>query len=390
MRIRKNESDLRKRLLELASQLSSAAGAQTKARIRKVHLGKRIAVMASMNGSFKRHLDLLRANFANPREIDIAHISPKLHLVEAETPDSDLFNAASLLWSVPVSKGFGRRMRYLVKDEDNGKLIGIIGLTDPVFNLTPRDAWVGWTSKMRMERLIHVMDAFVLGAMPPYNRILGGKLVALLAASREVVSDFRAKYHSYQSIISKSMKDPHLVLLTTSSALGRSSLYNRLRLPGSVQYLTDVDMGRVPTWYTQGYGHFHIADRMFFDLQKVLFRRKHPYAAGNRFGDGPNWRIRVIRQAALELGINTDVLQHGIRRQVYVIPLASNTRAFLLGEARLPRYITNTGAETTDYWRMRWAFPRSERCPDWRNWNSGGIITNLSRLHKQAMAQEGG
>ena len=214
--------------------------------------------MASMNGSFSDHLALLREYLANPCEIDVNKIKPFLSVVAAGTEDSHLFNAASLLWSVPVSRGFGRRMRYLVRDKSNGKLIGIIGLTDPVFNLTPRDAWIGWNADDRAERLIHTMDAFVLGALPPYNKILGGKLVALLAASSNVVRDFRRKYREYEGIISKKGKNPRLVLLTTSSALGRSSLYNRLRIPKSVAFLTGVENDRVSTWYTRGYGHFHI------------------------------------------------------------------------------------------------------------------------------------
>jgi len=388
MRLTKNEVQLRKRLREMASQLIDVARARKKADIRRLHVEKRISVMASMNGSFERHLELLRANLANPREIEIRSISPELCRVESGTSESDIFNAAGLLWSVPVSKGFGRRMRYLVRDATNHKLIGVIGLTDPVFNLTPRDAWIGWTSQDRAERLIHVMDAFVLGALPPYNKILAGKLVALLATSKEVVRSFRRKYRTYEGVISGSKKDAHLVLLTTSSALGRSSLYNRLRIPGSVEYLTGIEMDRVPTWYTQGYGHFHIPDEMFRELQGVLVRRKHPYANGNRFGDGPNWKIRVIRKAAGELMIDPCILLHGIRRQVYVVPLASNTRAYLLGQAKHPAYITKSVSEITDFWRERWAFARSERFPDWRNWNSGGLITLLNRLHKRAAAQE--
>ncbi len=383
IKLTKCELDLRNSLMELVGRLPRAASKLAKQHIRRLHAGKRIELMATMNGSFKHHLDLLRANLAKPCDIAIEAIAPSLHLVKSETLESELFNAVSLLWSVPVSKGFGRRMRYLVKDATNGKLIGIIGLTDPVFNLTARDTWIGWSSQDRAQRLIHVMDAFVLGAVPPYSKILGGKLVALLATSKEVVRHFRRKYRDYQGVISSTKKDPHLVLLTTSSALGRSSLYNRLRIPGSVEYLTEVETERVSAWYTQGYGHFHIPDDMFRELQNVLVRRHHPYATGNRFGDGPNWKIRVIRKAARELRIDAEVLRHGIKRQVYVAPLASNARAYLCGQAKCPRYMNKTITEITDFWRTRWAMPRSQRYPDWLKWNMGGLITTLSRLHNR-------
>jgi Druantia protein DruA len=38
-----------------------------------------------------------------------------------------------------VSRGYGRRMRFLIWDQSNEKLIGLIVLGDPVFNLRVRD-----------------------------------------------------------------------------------------------------------------------------------------------------------------------------------------------------------------------------------------------------------
>ncbi len=388
MQLTPSERELRNQLLELTGHTAAMSGELTKRQIREVHLAKRVAVMAAMNGSYDYQLRCLRENLAAPREIDLTQASPVLTRVETNTPEADLFSAASLLWSVPVSRGFGRRMRYLVKDAFNGKLIGLIGLTDPVFNLAPRDRWVGWTSADRKKRLVNVMDAFVLGAVPPYAQLLGGKLVALLATSCEVVADFRTKYRTYSGVISKTGKDPRLVLLTTSSALGRSSLYNRLRIPGSVAYLTNVAPDRVSNWYTQGYGHFHISQEMFARLQDTLTRRGHPYAKGNKFGNGPNWRLRVIRQAAIELGIRAEVLQHGIHRQVYVAPLASNAQEYLLGKAKRPEYLVKSSSEISAFWRERWAKPRADRFPRWRQWNAGGMIAHLNRIHSRA-AEEG-
>ena len=389
MKLTSREYSLRKYLLGMAEQFHSLSSTPSKKQLRAFHSERRLAVMATMNGSFDRHIELLRTNLANPREINISEIDPQLVTVAASTHDSELFNAASLLWSVPVSKGFGRRMRYLVRDKSNGKLIGIIGLTDPVFNLAPRDAWVGWDARGRKENLIHMMDAFVLGALPPYSKILGGKLVALLATSSEVVRNFHLKYCGYRGVISEKKKRSQLVLLTTLSVLGRSSIYNRLRIPQGVAFLTDIENDKVPTWYSQGYGHFHIDKEIFTQLQDVLIRRNHPYAKGNKFGEGPNWRIRVIRQAATELRIKVDILKHGVRRQVFVIPLASNTRDFLLGKTESPQYITETIYRITDYWIERWAIPRAERCPQWENWHLGGIIANLRRLHTKSMEING-
>jgi hypothetical protein len=56
---------------------------------------------------------------------------------------------------VPVSNGFGRRFRYLVWDGHNGKLISIIAIGDPVFNLSVRDNLIKWDVKCRGQRLVN-------------------------------------------------------------------------------------------------------------------------------------------------------------------------------------------------------------------------------------------
>lgn len=383
MRLSRKERELRTRLLELAKTLPEDEQKLSKEQIRGFHEYQRYSRLVKLDGSFNNVVRLLQKNLANPGEIEIGGIRPRLIPVRGDTTESRLFIAATLYWSVPVSSGFGRRLRFIVRDERNGKLIGIIGLTDPVFNLGPRDNWVGWSCDERKDRLVHVMDAFVLGALPPYSKLLGGKLIALLATCREVVKYFRAKYGKSEGIISRRKKNPRLVLLTTTSALGRSSVYNRLRIPGRVEYLTGVEADRVERWYTKGYGHFHISESVYEGLMEVLSRRNHPYATGNRFGDGPNWKIRVIRQASVELGIEARLLRHGIKRQVYIVPLAENTRSFLLGKSKVVRYKTLPVRDITDFWCERWAKPRSRRYPDWVDWNSGEVIQELKLLRSK-------
>ena len=91
-----------------------------------------------------READLLDY-FANGSEVDPRAITPAVRPVSSNL-DSQLFKFASLHWSVPVSQGYGRRNRFLIWDQSNGKLIGIFALTDPVFNLGVRDRLIGWTS----------------------------------------------------------------------------------------------------------------------------------------------------------------------------------------------------------------------------------------------------
>ena len=99
----------------------------------------------------------LRTSFDISRrgaEINPAAITPVLERVFADTWQADLFRLASLTWSVPVSNGFGRRLRYLVWDAHNEKLISLIVIGDPVFNLFVRDNLIGWNVGDRGARLI--------------------------------------------------------------------------------------------------------------------------------------------------------------------------------------------------------------------------------------------
>ena len=85
------------------------------------------------------------------------------------------------------------------------------------------------------------MELNVCGAIPPYNEILGGKLVALLATSPQVISDYRDRYSDKRSEIASRLKGEDvcrpadLVYVgTTSLYYVGSSQYNRLKIPGYI------------------------------------------------------------------------------------------------------------------------------------------------------------
>jgi hypothetical protein len=300
-------------------------------------------------------------HFASGSDIDPERVTPRLELINAETWQSDLFRLATLSWSVPVSAGFGRRMRYLVWDDYTAKLMGVIALGDPVFNLKARDQKIGWDVEDRAERLVNVMDAYVLGALPPYNQLLGGKLISCLIRTREVRDDFAEKYAESRGIISRKRKKAQLVMVTTSSSLGRSSIYNRLKL-GGLEYFS-------PVGFTGGWGHFHVPDTLFASLRDYLRDADHKYVDGHEFGDGPNWRLRTIRAAFDALGFDADMLRHGIEREVFICNLAINTSKVLRGESTKALYrglktVTEVGALARD----RWMVARAERVPAYREW----------------------
>ena len=335
--------------------------------VRTLHRAQREERLRTNREFIAAKAEKLLGHFASGREIDATRISPILERVSAGTWQGDLFRLASLTWSVPVSNGFGRRMRYLVWDEHNGKLIGLIAIGDPVFNLAVRDRLIDWDTHDRSARLVNVMDAYVLGAIPPYNALLGGKLVACLLRSRDLYDDFAQTYGGSTGIISKEEKKARLLAVTTSSSMGRSSVYNRLKLRGQ-QYLKSIG-------YTGGWGHFHIPDRLFAELRDYLRDIDHTYADQHRFGQGPNWRLRTTRAALSALGFKEDMLRHGIQREVFICELAKNAAKILrTGKGKPDVGDLLTAKEISELALVRWMVPRAARMPEFKDWNSGDLV----------------
>lgn len=315
--------------------------------------------------------DQLLGYIASGSEVDPNQIKPRLHQVEPDTIESKLFRYACLHWSIPISDGYGRRLRFLMFDDSNNKLIGLFALGDPVYAIKARDEWIGWDSKAKAARLYHVMDAYVLGAVPPYSRLLAGKLVALATACDEVRKAFAQRYRNRVSLISGKKRKPHLALITTTSALGRSSLYNRVKVESRLVF------ERVG--FTGGWGEFHFSDGVYEDLSDFARKRCAPTAKQAKWGSGFRNRRELVRKALIKLGLSQEMLNHGIQREVFTAPLATNAREFLRGEHRRLRYHKLTFAGAVEFWRNRWLLPRAGRdisfrdfdSSEWRLWKTG-------------------
>ncbi len=329
---------------------------ENKKDIRRLHASSRSDKYQKNKDFLEKKEEKLLTFFANGDEIDIEKFWPKLEVVEANTLQSDIFRYATLIWSVPVSQGFGRRVRFLVWDEYTSKLVGLFALGDPVFNLSCRDKWIGWDHEDRAERLYNMMDIFVLGSVPPYNTLLGGKLVAMLATSDHVQEIIRRRYEGKKTVIQGKNKNSRLALLTTSSALGKSSIYDRIRFNDRVLYQRIGE--------SKGWGHFHLNHGLFGDLRFYLEDVKEGAVLGNRFGEGPNWKIRTARAALSQIGLPEEILKHGIKREVYGIPLAYNFKDFLMGkETELEKFDLKFD-DLASHWKERWLKGRAKKKPE--------------------------
>ena len=191
-----------------------------------------------------------------------------------------------------------------------------------------------------------IADLTVCGALPPYNEILGGKLVAMLLVSPEIVQEYQRRYGRTPSIIASSMagrpvsRPAELVFIGTTSLYGqRPSQYDRIRIPDGLEPgnggLRYEYLGR-----TRGLGTFQFGDQTAVELARLVAQSKSGQQVNSVFGEGVNPRLRKIRDGLDALGLATDkLLDHGAPRLVYGVRLARNVRAYLLGMDKSPKYL---------------------------------------------------
>jgi len=333
---------------------------------RLIHQRHRQFVLMENADFISKYEDQLIKEFAHGHEINLEDFQVIVSEVKNDL-DEKLFKYASLTWAVPVTQGYGRRSKFLVKDKVNNKLVGIFALGDPVFNLSPRDNLIGWSKQDKIDRLFNVLDAFVLGAVEPYRRLIAGKLIALMVVSNEVQQIIKEKYANKSSIIQGEIKNSTPVLFTTTSALGKSSIYNRVKFKERLVFRS--------TGYTKGFGHFHFSDDLFDDLKRLVEDRDD-FRTG-KFGQGPNYRFRTIRQALQVLGLEGDMLKHGIQREVYLAPLGAEWVSFLLGETRKFESFSYPQQEMSEFWLNRWAKNRLFNRPEIVDFNTDQIRLSI-------------
>lgn len=327
--------------------------------IKNAMLIKRDEVIFKNKTWIDKHIDLAKKNLANGYDALHSEIDPIIEVCETQK-QHDLFRIFRYYWSSPYSEYVGRRIRLIIRDKAllNRPVIGIAALGSPIIHIPARDEFIGWNVSTRTKNLIYAMDAYVIGALPPYNYLLGGKLMSYILASKEVREIYRKKYKDKITLIDKREAN-QLVGIFTTSLYGKSSQYNRLKYNDELLYK--------PIGETKGFGTLHLSEETIEKMQEYLKSKK--VFVTNKFGDGPSWTMRVIHRAGEMLGFDPDLLlKHSFKRNIYFIPLAKNWKEFLNGENKRPLYYNYTKSELVSFWKERWLENRKKNID---------IITNV-------------
>lgn len=224
---------------------------------------------------------------------------------------------------------------------------------------------------------INMMEITICGAVAPYNALLGGKLVAMLLTSPEVVTEYERKYKNACSVIASSTagravkRRPNLVLLgTTSLYAAGSAMYNRISIPaeavggakgGAVRY---QELGK-----SVGFGSIQFSTGTIDEIEAIISATAGGRQINHIFGEGVSPRLRKMRAGMEAVGLPPDkMLQHGSQRIVYGVALAEQFQDVMLGRRTYkPRYIfpfddpKGATSKIADYWIARWLNKRIGR-----------------------------
>lgn len=361
---------LKQNICEALNKKAQLQVNNSKSAARAMHQQARIARLDHAQAWITSTWPKLEAYFADGDQIIPSAVSPTLIPVETQE-HKDLFRMARYTWSLPYSKGYGRRMRFLVIDNSNNCLIGILGLQSAPIDFRLRDQDIQYPEGQKVSMVNQTMDIFTLGAIPPYNQLLGGKLMVYTAASQEIRMAYQAKYADATTEITKQVIPPHLVLLTTTSAFGRSSIYNRVAFLGP----QDPAFRRIaePLGMTKGYGTFFL-ETLYPDIKEFLTQAG--YKPNKGFGEGPKPVWQNISKAMTLLKISGG-LNHGVKREVWSIPLAKDAWEYLSGTVPNPTYYPETFPQLANWWQERWLLPRAERVSSWAEHRKTAVTESI-------------
>ena len=249
----------------------------------------------------------------------------------------------------------------------------------------------------------NLLEITTCGAIAPYNRILGGKLVALLILSPRIGADYRRRYAS-PSIISSQMKnrpvirDSALVYLgTTSLYVHGSSQYNRLRLPAGTIAPEQESICYNAIGQTSGFGTIQFSAETSKAIDAYLAFEHDFREVNSVFGEGTSPKLRKLKMGLRRLGFDPDkLIQHRHHRLIYGAPLFPKARDWLQERVtELPGYVAapdgyeDATERIAAFWRRRWLASRLRHRPTMAALPEDGFVP-LGEAAAQATGEFGG
>jgi len=264
---------------------------------------------------------------------ELKNIKPILSLVKKDFKEFNILRI--LIHSMEWSSNPGRNLKYIVRDLESGKYLGVITLGSDVMSIQSRDKYIGWKkeSKIGMKRLNNTCIASTIVPVQPFGyNLLLGKLIACLCTSKKIRDDWKDRYGDT------------LVGVTTTSLYGSYSMYNS-----------------IPLWKKVGSSNGKIVIKP--DNEQYLYwndwvKKNYPdeyYHSTHSTGPKQN----VINLIFRKLGIQSKQYENEQEKGVYFLSLYKNSKEFLRGEIKEEELIFRDKVEGGLKYILDWWIPKA-------------------------------
>jgi len=338
--------------------------------LRKVHEQKRKEQLRLHKKFLLENLDEMKKFSIDGKNIQPDKIKLKLIEVEPDSFESRLFFWWNLVWwSLPYDKPIGRQMRFVLWDEYHDAPFGLIGLQSPPLASSVRDNYLGLNNGNREYWINQSMYGQRIGALPPYNELLGGKMVALSLVSNEIRKAYEKKYRNRKTLLKKRKIPNRLLFITTTSAYGKSSVYERIKYNSEK---VSIFLG-----FTSGAGTFHLPQELYEEL--LLFLEQEGINTKRGYGTGPSRKLKLVDLGFKKLGLKNltgSYVFHNIKRGYYLFSHVRNLHNVIQKNKR-PLWYDRPFRELFAFWLERWCIPRSERKKEWEIFDSNNSFRKI-------------
>jgi hypothetical protein len=319
---------------------------QKKSRIEQIVIHKKFLT---------EHLNHAKSYCISGRDINPNKIDLELREIKRHSDDEKLYRWWNFIWwSIPYQHPYGRQLRFFLWDVTHDAPFGLFNIQSPVLKMSVRDKYLEIPKKDLDVWVNRSMHAQRVGALPPYNDLLGGKMVALSLVSNEIRDKYSKKYKNTISLMKNRTLDSDLLFLTTTSAFGKSSMYDRLKI--------DKEPIAIPIGYTQGYGSFQISEQIYREILEYL--NETGFNTARCYGNGPSKKLKILCRSFKSLGL-PEFDRHGIKREFYLFPLVYNLKE-IIKDGAIPHWKNHSFDELQEYWHVRWAEKRAKGSTKWK------------------------
>ena len=238
-------------------------------------------------------------------------------------------------------------------------------------------------SKIRMMSS-NIAEMIICGAVPPFNPLRVGKLIAMLSLSSEIKQFWDEAYSRSESDIATELagrpisKPATLSAVSTTGLYGRSNAqYDRITIPLEHGAKVKFEMAGVTGNKGRGPSTLTISDSSWKLVNDVVKKDGNEEGTTGKFGEGTSARIRRLQKAVKIVNswfvehtglqvkqLLNEITSNPFSRSVHVANLSHNSIRFQLGIDDALSYPDGLSKDRiVRIWKERWLIPLISREP---------------------------